>query len=121
MSAFEQLAALAPLGIWDGVIARAVDGERLTLAVVELDPGAAVPEHSHDNEQLGIVLEGSMTLRIGDETRDLGPGDAYRIDSHSPHEARAGSEGAVVIDVFAPSRSDWDAVERLDPRPTRWP
>jgi quercetin dioxygenase-like cupin family protein len=62
-----------------------------------------------------------MTLRVEDETRRLGPGDAYRIDANSPHEARAGSEGAVVIDVFAPGRSDWDAADRLEPQSPRWP
>jgi quercetin dioxygenase-like cupin family protein len=121
MSAFERLAAIPSLGIWEGVIARAVNGERLTLAVVELEPDAAVAEHSHDNEQVGIVLQGSMTLRVGNETGRLEPGDAYRIDSNSPHEAQAGSEGSVVIDVFAPGRSDWEPADRLEPQPPRWP
>jgi quercetin dioxygenase-like cupin family protein len=121
MSVFERLAAIPPLAIWDGVIARAVDGERMTLAVVELEPDAQVAEHSHDNEQLAIVLHGSMTLRVDAEERELAPGDTYRIDSNVPHAARAGSEGAVVIDVFAPTRADWDSAERIEPRPPRWP
>ena len=121
MPTFDRLAAIAPLGIWDGVIARAVEGSRLTLAVVELEPNAVVAEHSHDNEQLGIVLSGSITLRIEQQERELRPGDTYAIDSDASHEARAGNEGAVVIDVFAPMRADWDSVERLEPRPPRWP
>jgi quercetin dioxygenase-like cupin family protein len=121
MPTFDQLAAIAPLRIWDGVIARAVAGERLTLAVVELEPNATVAEHSHDNEQLGIVLSGSMTLRIGQQERELAPGDTYVIDSNAPHQARAGAQGAVVIDVFAPTRADWDSAERLEPQAPRWP
>jgi quercetin dioxygenase-like cupin family protein len=121
MPTFERLAAIAPLGIWDGVVARAVSGGRLTLAVVELEPNAQVAEHHHDNEQLGIVLQGSMTLRVAAEERELGPSDTYRIGSDVPHEARAGSEGAVVVDVFAPTRSDWGFADRLDPQPPRWP
>jgi quercetin dioxygenase-like cupin family protein len=27
------------------------------MAVVELDPGSVVAEHSHENEQLGLVLQ----------------------------------------------------------------
>ena len=46
-----------------------MEGEKLTLGVLELDPGAVAADHSHPNEQLGLVLAGSMTLRIGDETR----------------------------------------------------
>ena len=121
MSAFDHLAAIPPIGIWDGVVARAVNGERLTLAVVELEPGAIVAQHSHDNEQLGIVLRGSMTLRVGAEERELRPGETWRIESNATHDAHAGSEGAVVIDVFAPTRSDWDAADRLEPQPPRWP
>jgi unsaturated pyranuronate lyase len=121
VSAFEQLAAIAPIGIWEGVLARAVEGQRMTLAVVELEPDAAVAEHSHEHEQLGIVLHGSMTLRVDAAERELGAGDTYCIESRVAHEARAGSEGAVVIDVFAPTRADWDSAERLEPRPPRWP
>jgi unsaturated pyranuronate lyase len=121
MSAFDDLAAIPPHAIWDGVIARAVSGEKLTLAVVELDPGAVVAEHSHANEQLGIVLRGSMTLRVGHDERELGPGETWRIDSHTPHDAHAGPEGAVVIDVFAPARDDWGAADRLEPQQPRWP
>jgi quercetin dioxygenase-like cupin family protein len=121
MSAFDQLAAIPALAIWEGVVARAVDGERMTLAVVELEPDAEVAEHSHDNEQLGIVLHGSMTLRVHAEERELAPGGTYRIDSNLPHAARAGAAGAVVIDVFAPARADWDSAERIEPRPARWP
>jgi hypothetical protein len=45
----------------------------MSLAVVELDPGAHVPEHRHANEQLGIVLRGSVRFRVADEERELGP------------------------------------------------
>ena len=33
-----------------------------------------VPEHSHANEQVGILIEGSVTFRIGDETAEVEPG-----------------------------------------------
>jgi unsaturated pyranuronate lyase len=121
VSAFDDLSAIRPLAIWDGVIARAVKGERLTLAVIELDPGAVVAEHSHENEQLGIVLSGSMVFRVGGEERELGPGETWRIDSNKPHDAAAGPVGAVVIDVFAPRREDWDAADQLELQRPRWP
>lgn len=121
MSAFDDIAAIQPQAIWDGLIARAVHGERLTLAVVEVEPDADLPEHSHDNEQLGIVLRGSLTLRVGEEERVLGPGQTWRIDSHTPHSGRGGAEGAVVVDVFAPPRHDWAAAALLEARSPRWP
>lgn len=120
MAALESLDAIPPRRIWDGILARAVDGERITLAFVELDPGAVVPEHHHENEQLGIVLQGTVTFRVGEETRELGPGGTWRIPSETPHEVEAGPDGAVVIDVFAPVRSDWVELEPQEPSAPRW-
>ena len=121
MSAFDDLADLRPLGIWDGVLARVVDGDRVTFAVVELEPGSRVAEHSHDNEQLGLVVRGTVSFRVGDETRDLGPGGTWHIPPNAPHEVHAGPEGAIVIDAFGPARADWAAIERLDPQEPLWP
>jgi quercetin dioxygenase-like cupin family protein len=121
VSAFDDLRGLEPLVVWDGVHARTVEGERCSFAVVELDPGAVVAEHSHDNEQLGLVLRGTLSFRVGDETRELAPGSTWRIPPDAPHEVHAGPEGAVVLDVFAPAREDWHALERQEPRPPRWP
>jgi unsaturated pyranuronate lyase len=118
---FDDLHGLPVIQVWETVVARAVHGERQSLAVVELDPGAIVPEHRHENEQLGIVITGSLTFRIGDETRELGPGETWTIPSSVPHEVTAGPEGAVVIDVFAPVRADWDELEHAPPRGPRWP
>ncbi len=121
MSAFDHLDSIAPRQVWEAIAARSVHGERLTMAVVELDPGAVAAEHSHDNEQLGLVLQGTLDFRIGDERRELGPGTTYLIPSNTPHMATAGPDGAVVIDVFAPIRADWKAMEPLEPRLPRWP
>ena len=57
MSAFADLGAIPPQRVWDGVVGRTVHGDRITLSYVELEPGVTVPEHSHENEQQGIVLE----------------------------------------------------------------
>jgi quercetin dioxygenase-like cupin family protein len=121
MSAFADLEALGPQDIWTAVSVRAIHGERITLGVVELDANAVVPEHSHENEQLGIVLAGSLTFRVGDESRELGPGGTWRIPANAPHEVTTGPEGAVVVDVFAPTRDDWSRFELQAPRPPRWP
>jgi quercetin dioxygenase-like cupin family protein len=121
VSAFADLEALGPQDIWTAVSVRAIHGERITLGVVELDANALVPEHSHENEQLGIVLAGSMTFRVGDESREFGPGGTWRIPANVPHEVTTGPEGAVVIDVFAPTRDDWSQFEPQAPRPPRWP
>jgi len=121
VSALDELSSVRPLNVWDGVIARAVEGERASFAVVELDPMTVVPEHSHDNEQLGIVISGSVRFRVGDEVRELRPGGTWTIAANTPHEVHVGPDGAVVIDVFAPARADWRQLESLDPQQPLWP
>ena len=50
MGSLGDIAALEPFRVWDGVVARAVEGERCSFAVVELEPSCVVPEHRHDND-----------------------------------------------------------------------
>ncbi len=115
------LAELEPIRVWEGICARRVEGEQVTLAIVELDPNAQVPEHSHPAEQNGMVIRGQMRFRVGDEERVLGPGGTWRILGGVLHTATAGPDGTVVIDVFSPIRSDWDAFEVLPIQSPRWP
>lgn len=123
MPNLENLADLPLLRIWgDTVQARRLQGERITLAIVELAPNAVVPEHTHAAEQLGMVITGQMHFTVDGETRDLGPGGTWRILGNRPHDVVAGPEGAVVIDVFTPIRSDWADREVVEPAPApRWP
>ena len=121
MEPFAELSELPLRQIWESVAVRTVDGERLTLGVVELDPNAVAPEHRHDHEQLGMVLQGSVEFRVGEETRRLGPGGTWRIPSNVPHDVRVGPDGAVVVDVFAPVRRDWGDVGEAPARAPRWP
>jgi quercetin dioxygenase-like cupin family protein len=118
---FDALPGIRAHQIFDGITARPVHGERITMAVVELDPGAVVAEHSHENEQLGIVLRGALTLRVGGEERALGPGETWCIAPNVAHSGHAGPEGAVVIDVFSLPRHDWEELDRLGARRPRWP
>jgi len=123
MSNLQNLGDFPLLEIWgEAVRARRVQGERITLAIVELAPNAVVPEHRHAAEQLGMVITGQMHFTVDGETRDLGPGGTWRILGDKPHDVVAGPEGAVVIDVFTPIRSDWDEKSVIDGSPApRWP
>jgi quercetin dioxygenase-like cupin family protein len=116
------LDAVAPIDVWgEAVRARTVSGDRLTLALVELAPDAIVPEHRHENEQMGMVVSGTVTMTVDGERRLLEPGGTWRIPSNRPHDLITGPDGALVIDVFTPIREDWDALPRVEPRPIPWP
>jgi quercetin dioxygenase-like cupin family protein len=121
MKSLSQLADRTVLEVWGGVVGRAIEGERITLGVLELEPNCVVPQHEHANEQLGICLEGQITFTMEGETQTLGPGGMWRILGGVPHQATAGPEGAVVIDVFSPPREDWHALRTRPASRPRWP
>ena len=121
MNDLTDLSEITPIQVWDRISARRVEGERITLAVVELEPNAVAPEHRHPHEQLGLVISGQITFRVGSETRILGPGGTWRILSDVPHEATAGPDGAVVIDVFNPLRVDWNDRPVVEGATPVWP
>jgi quercetin dioxygenase-like cupin family protein len=121
VSTFDSLRKVRPHLLREDIKARAVNGERMTMAVIDLEPNAISPEHKHDNEQLGFVIAGSLTMQIGPEKRELHPGDTYAIPSGVPHMATAGPDGATVTDVFAPIRADWAEMRRGEAGPGRWP
>jgi len=45
----------------------------------------------------------------------------YSIRSGIPHSGETGPDGATVLDVFSPVRSDWYDTPRLDVAKGRWP
>lgn len=121
MSTFDDQRSLPLTKIWDGVVARVVQSELITMAIVELEPNSVVPEHHHVNEQLGFVIEGSVEFTVGGETRTCTPGSTWRILADIPHHVRVGPEGAVVAEVYSPVRADWAALPTAPAAPPQWP
>ena len=121
MTPFRHVSELPVLPIWDAVTARVVDGQKMSFAIVELEPDSVVARHQHVNEQAGVVLSGTLRFTVGEETRELHVGDTYMIPGGTPHTVVAGPEGAVAVDVFAPVRDDWRRFTAGPPRRGKWP
>jgi quercetin dioxygenase-like cupin family protein len=121
MRSIQQLAEIPPRAIWDGVLARLMTGQGLTVAVVEIQPGKRVPEHTHENEQIGFVVQGEVTFTVGGETQTLGPGGTWRIQANVPHNCDVGPDGAIVAEAYAPARGDWASLDTLQMANPRWP
>ena len=90
-----------------GITLRVVAGERLMTAWIRMAPNTTLPVHDHHHEQLGVLVEGALTLTIDGETRSLHPGHAYTIPSHLPHGGQTGEEGCLLIESFSPPRDDY--------------
>jgi quercetin dioxygenase-like cupin family protein len=119
---FASVSDLPPIALMDGIRVRALDGERITLAVFELEPDLRMPEHRHPNERVGVVLRGEMTFTIGGETRLRRPGDMWVIPPEVPHTVEsAGAAGCTIVETFSPPRADWAEIPRCHPAPGPWP
>ena len=88
---------------------RYITGDQMMIAHVYLAKGAIVPKHSHENEQLTYILEGTLRFWIGDdesEVVDVSAGEVLTIPAHLPHKAEA-LDDVLDVDVFHPPRQDW--------------
>ncbi len=94
----------------DGVYnAPLVSGESMSAQYFRLEPGARLPEHSHEHEQTGYVTAGVLTLVAEGEERRVGADDAYLIPGGEPHAAENRTDGLVEgVDVFSPPRDPSD-------------
>ena len=81
-------------------------GDHVMVVQFRIAQGADVPVHTHPHEQVGHVVSGRMRFRIGDQERELGPGDGYSVPGNVPHGA-TGVTDAVAIDSFHPVREDY--------------
>jgi quercetin dioxygenase-like cupin family protein len=93
--------------IFGNVRIRTCAGENIQFSLVDIPPGGVVAEHSHVNEQMGLVLEGEMDFTIGGETKRLRAGDVFRIPGGMPHSVVAGDRPVRALDVFYPIRDEY--------------
>jgi quercetin dioxygenase-like cupin family protein len=90
-----------------GIQIQPVIGEALMTCWITMEPGAIVAEHSHVNEQLGVVVEGSVSISAAGETREMVVGDAYVVPSGLPHHGVAGADGVLLVETFVPIREEY--------------
>jgi quercetin dioxygenase-like cupin family protein len=84
--------------------------DKMLISFIENPPGCVFPVHSHECEQILIMLEGEEEHICGDEKFLMTAGDVCVHPSNVPHggETKTGFKG---IDIFCPPREDH--VEKL--------
>jgi len=97
---------LAPFEITRGFTARMIHTDNMTIAFVDVEAGAELPEHAHIHEQVTNLLEGEFEFVLGDQTMLLTPGLTVVIPSNVPHSGRA-LTACRILDVFQPVREDF--------------
>ncbi len=80
-------------------------------------PGGGNPPHMHDREEVMLVTEGTVELRVGQEAVTLHAGDALVVPANTVHQlANAGTTEAAWL-LIAPAGVGFfhQSGERADP------
>ena len=88
------------------LVRQVIHGGAMTVARLYLRKGSSVPEHSHHNEQISMLEQGSLKFVIAGQETVLTAGQVLRIPPNVPHSAEA-LEDCVAVDLFSPPREDW--------------
>jgi quercetin dioxygenase-like cupin family protein len=90
---------------YPGVTRRTVDTSAATVNRYDFEPRATFPRHHHPQEQITLVLEGSVVLSVGDRKRELAAGGYSVIPPDVEHGISAGEEGASFVAMIVPARA----------------
>jgi quercetin dioxygenase-like cupin family protein len=96
-----------------GITTERVDQGDITMVKYTFEPHKTFPLHRHPEEQVVVVIQGSCTLRAGDNTYQLSAGDIGFNPSMEPHGITSGSDGVVFLNLIAPRRTK-DQIEYLE-------
>jgi quercetin dioxygenase-like cupin family protein len=101
-SRFSTFNGKEPFAIFDGVGLRAIAGDQVFLGQVTYAPGTTVALHSHEHtEQVMLILDGSVTMTIAGEMREMRAGDVCVVNRGVEHELHS-EEGVTFIEALGP-------------------
>ena len=102
MSAFGTWNGVEPWPIFDGVGIHAIGGDQVLLCRARYEPGTTVKRHSHeDTEQVMLILDGSLDMTIGDESKHLVAGDVCVVNRGVEHELYS-ADGVTFMEALSP-------------------
>ena len=109
---------------WGNLAVLKLTGEQtrggLTVVEVTMGPERMAPLHVHHREEeTFLVLGGSITFHIGDETIEAGPGDIVVGPRDVPHRFAAGPDGVRLLFLLTPAGLEGLIVEQSVPATTR--
>lgn len=114
---------MKPEEISDLYMRKVAVGDSLTVARVEVKAGAITLPHSHESEEVIILLKGSWRFRIQDNEVTLKENQMLWIPRGVEHSSEALTD-TVALDICSPSRTDWltgeDRPLHYDPDQSLW-
>ena len=80
-------------------------GAPFSAYVVKAKPGQGPPLHKHPYVEVAFTIEGSATITVGDETREVKAGAIVVIPANTPHRfVNSGKTTLRQIDIHASPR-----------------
>lgn len=70
-----------------------ITGKELEMGYYTEPKGTGAKPHHHPSEQIILVLSGRLRMRIGSETREIGPGEVALVPGDQEHEQQALEDG----------------------------
>ncbi len=81
--------------------------EKTMMTYFELEPNTIFPDHSHEAEQITMVLEGELTFAYEGKSVTLKSGDVIAIPSNAIHSAFTGDKPCKAVDAWSPIRKEF--------------
>ncbi|MBI5634403.1 MAG: cupin domain-containing protein [Nitrospirae bacterium] len=85
----------------------AVGLEKSMLTYFEMEGNTAFPEHSHESEQITMVLEGELTFIVDARHITVRPGEVIAIPSNVVHCVSTGTAPCKAVDAWSPVRKEY--------------
>ena len=76
-----------------------LDNDSIQIWFLTFSPGEISQMHANAEAEIGIILEGELTLITPSGREVLKPGDVRWLDPYTPHEAR--NEGTAPVKMWA--------------------
>ncbi|MFA6472735.1 MAG: SMP-30/gluconolactonase/LRE family protein, partial [Candidatus Latescibacterota bacterium] len=90
-----------------GAFSRLIWGKNAQLGFMSMQPGYGLTSRGMPEEELMIVLRGTMNKKIGNRTIPIEKGDILLLPPNTEQGGNAGDYGCDVLEVFQPVRSKY--------------
>lgn len=83
-----------------GILGATVHTPQLTAVLYRYEPGSSWEQHSHPQDQITMVLEGTIDFVVDGAAVSLGPGETATLPGGVPHSATVSGAPAVSLNVL---------------------
>lgn len=80
----------------------AVSLDQTMLTYFEVEPNCRFDSHTHESEQITMVIDGILYFEQGEKVIGVKAGEAIAIPSNAPHAVFTGKDAVKAVDAWSP-------------------